>query len=343
MELVGRYYASYIFAGLSAVGLAFGGWGNWLAVMLLFVIHPMLDPIFGRAIAAPKEPPHGNQNNVVFFLAVLTVTVFVWWGASVYAAQSSVQDQIGVLLSVGLITGLIGIATAHELVHRQNERFRWMGYLILWQVCFGHWAVEHVFGHHKHVGTPQDPATPRRGEWLYLYWLRTYLVGYLSAWRIEDERLKRRSASARIGQNRVLMSSMVQLVMVGIFISIWGLGGAVFYLGQSAVAILLLKTVDYIEHYGLVRHMRPNGLYEPVRDEHSWDCDFRLTNWTLLNLGYHAHHHRKPLVEYQNLVTALGVKRMPFGYSLMILMAFVPPLYFSVMNPRIEGSSSNFA
>ena len=34
-----------------------------------------------------------------------------------------------------------------------------------WDCTF---AIEHVYGHHKNVGFPEDPATGKRGENIYL-------------------------------------------------------------------------------------------------------------------------------------------------------------------------------
>ena len=52
-------------------------------------------------------------------------------------------------------------------------------------------AIEHVHGHHRHVCTPRDPATARRGEYVLGFALRSIIDGNRSAFRIEAERLGR--------------------------------------------------------------------------------------------------------------------------------------------------------
>jgi alkane 1-monooxygenase len=41
--------------------------------------------------------------------------------------------------------------------------------------------------------------------------------------------------------------------------SVYGWGGAAFLLGQAAGSVVMLETVNYIEHYGLQRRQLPGG------------------------------------------------------------------------------------
>lgn len=332
------YWLSILFAvGVISAVLAGGNWA-WVGGAVLFVLHPVIDFLLGRERPATTQHQTREVNSwdQILFLTPIFTTLALILGWHQYSSESSEFAKLGVVISVGLTTGFLGITTAHELVHRLNGWQRFIGYYLLWQVNFGHWAVEHVFGHHKNVGTKDDPATPRRNEWIYPYWLRSYFVGFFKALQFERGRLKRRKFWERILKNRVGGSWALQ---IAVSIGLWSWGGwtpLAFWWGQSAVAILLLKTVDYIEHYGLQREIRANGLPVPVQDIHSWDCDYRLTNWTVLNLGYHAQHHMKPLMKYQDLVSNFGRMRMPFGYSAMFLLALLPPAYFAIMNPRLR-------
>lgn len=64
------------------------------------------------------------------------------------------------MIGVGVIGGL-GINVGHELTHKLNFRDRLFGKILLVSVCYGHFFVEHVYGHHKRVSTPEDPATAK--------------------------------------------------------------------------------------------------------------------------------------------------------------------------------------
>ena len=37
------------------------------------------------------------------------------------------------------------------------------------------------------------------------------------------------------------------------------------------MGIILLETINYIEHYGLVRKKDARGIYEPITEMHSWN------------------------------------------------------------------------
>ena len=144
-------------------------------------------------------------------------------------------------------------------------------------------------------------------------------------------------------KSKVRLSLTIQLVINSLIFAIFGMNGLIFHWTQSLVAFVLLESVEYIEHYGLARKKMDSGLFEPVNDLHSWDCDYYLTNTTLINLGYHSHHHQKPMVPYQDLPSKVGRRLLPFGYSTMILIAFVPPFFFMLMNPRIDHDKNQNA
>ena len=69
-------------------------------------------------------------------------------------------DMVGLVLMLGLLYGAAGINVAHELFHRVASPIsvitgRWL-LAFSWDTTF---AIEHVYGHHIHVATAEDPAT----------------------------------------------------------------------------------------------------------------------------------------------------------------------------------------
>ena len=52
---------------------------------------------------------------------------------------------------------------------------------------------------------------------------------------------------------------------------IFGYLGFAFALTSAVVGFVLLETVNYIEHYGLLRLKTKSGRYERVRAIHSWN------------------------------------------------------------------------
>ena len=117
-----------------------------------------------------------------------------------------------------------------------------------------------------------------------------------------------------------------------------GWSGVAFFVAQAFVGIALLEVVNYDEHYGLARKQLADGRYEPVSVMHSWDSCSLLTNLYLFQLQRHPDHHRYSRRPYQILRHTSEAPQLPAGYSVMILLALVPPLWFAIMNPRAEAA-----
>ena len=60
------------------------------------------------------------------------------------------------------------------------------------------------------------------------------------------------------------------------------------YLLVVFISICLLETINYIEHYGLVRKQNEKGFYEPVRHHHSWNSDHIFGRALLFNLAFNS-------------------------------------------------------
>lgn len=103
------------------------------------------------------------------------------------------------------------------------------------------------------------------------------------------------------------------------------------------MAASLLEVVNYTEHYGLGRNQLPSGRYERCTSAHSWNSSHVVTNLFLYRLQRHADHHANPARAYQALRHFDDSPQLPAGYATMIPLAYVPPLWFKVMNPRVVG------
>jgi alkane 1-monooxygenase len=91
------------------------------------------------------------------------------------------------------------------------------------------------------------------------------------------------------------------LLQFGLVLTIWTVFGTVAMFGfllAAWVGIILLETINYIEHYGLLRSKRPNGFYEPVGPNHSWNSDHRLGRLLLFELSRHSDHHHNAAKKY---------------------------------------------
>lgn len=75
--------------------------------------------------------------------------------------------------------------------------------------------------------------------------------------------------------------------------------------------------------------------YERCAPQHSWNSNHVVTNLFLYQLQRHADHHANPTRSYQALRHFDDSPQLPAGYATMILFAYVPPLWYRVMNPRV--------
>jgi alkane 1-monooxygenase len=321
-------------------GAALGGAWTFLPVGLLYVALPVLDALSGLNAENPSEHDVPSLSANACFRAITWAWVpvqilLIAWAIGYVAGEASALERAGIILSLGFTCGAIGITFAHELVHRPGRWERALGEVLLSSVSYPHFAIEHVFGHHRHVATPADPATARFGETLYRFLPRTLTGSVVSAWRLERARLARRGRSMRSPANRFVRYSLIQLGIYAAVWWVWGAVGVVAFVAQAAAAVALLETVNYIEHYGLVRRELAPGRYEPVAPAHSWNSCHRLSNWVLINLARHADHHLVASKRYQVLDHRGESPQLPAGYGTMLLVAMVPPLWRRVMDPRV--------
>jgi alkane 1-monooxygenase len=312
----------------------------WLPLAFNFVLIPLLDSAVGRMPAGRPiiDLPGPVARWIVRAALPLQGTLLAVTAA---AAPDLSAAQVALLaLAVGSVTGGGGITIAHELGHRASRLDRWLSRLLLVSVGYGHFYVEHNRGHHVRVATDADPASAPRGMPLYLFIPRSVIGSLRHAWRLEALRLQRLGCGPLHPSNWVLTGSAASLLLLAAAGFAWGASAAAFLAGQAAVAIVLLETVNYIEHYGLQRRRRGDGRYEPVGAQHSWNADFILSNWLLFNLQLHSDHHAHVERPYETLRSIPDAPQLPAGYPTLVLVALLPPLWFALMDRRLPAESA---
>jgi len=225
---------------------------------------------------------------------------------------------IPVMVLTGVNAGYSGIVVAHELVHRRNPIEFLMGRILLMGVLYEHFATEHVRGHHPRVGTRKDPATARFGETHREFMRRTLPAQFLSAWRLEKVRLgdpNMKWYDPRMLRHRVLQGVVAELALLVLFFVVFGWLAAVLFFVQARSAVLMLETVNYIEHWGLTRQGKK------VESIDSWDTANWFTLYTLVGLSRHADHHAQASRPYHKLRHFEETAKMPLGYYGTLLLA----------------------
>jgi alkane 1-monooxygenase len=238
------------------------------------------------------------------------------------------------VVNVGILLGVCGINVAHELGHRDRPFDRWMARLLLIPALYSHFTLEHNYGHHLKVGTPEDPATARKNEPVYRFYYRSIVQGYFNAWKIGE--VMRVAAGRPRWMNEVLLGHIAQFVFLSFVVALAGWGSLLLYILAALIGIIALESVNYIEHYGLLRKRMASGRYEPMTESHSWNSNHELGRIMLFELVRHADHHYQTTRKYQALRHLDQSPQLPFGYPMSILLALIPPLWFKVMNPRVD-------
>jgi alkane 1-monooxygenase len=304
----------------------------WVPLLVSFIAIPLID-----AWAGPPRP-HFDRKTLPFVRYIPRMQVIVQavlLMQAVRIAPSLGWDELIVFsVAVGTVTGGIGITVAHELTHRAARIDRVIAKALLVSVGYGHFVVEHVRGHHVRVGTPDDPATAPRGMSVYRFIVRSVLGSFLHAWRLEAMRLQHERRSIWTFRNWVLTGSLLSIVLLAIATSFGGAKAAFLLSLQAVWAVMLLEIINYIEHYGLSRRRIGSG-YESVREEHSWNANYAVSNWLLFNLQLHPDHHTHVQRSFEQLRSVAAAPQLPAGYPTMILLALVPPAWFAVMDRRL--------
>ncbi len=304
---------------------------NFHAFWIFFIVIPALDWLVGKRASAADRSEIVRLEESLWFRVLLVAYVpmhlaLILWGAWIVGGDTlSAGQAVGLTLSIGLVTGSQGITIAHELGHRRSRLERWLARVLLASVSYGHFTVEHNRGHHVRVATPEDPASARYGEAFWRFLPRTLIHSFVHAWQLD--------------RSYVLASSAVTLASAGALSWAFGPLALAFFFGQSAMAVLLLEAVNYIEHYGLQRKRLPDGKYERFGEQHAWDANEWLTNCYLIHLQRHADHHLEPGRPYAALQPREQSPKLPTGYAGMLPLALLPPLWFAVMNPRVPKAA----
>jgi len=363
MQLL-HYLKYFLFhaVGLLALTMLMAG-GVWVTVGLVAVltIYMVGDAICGDDTSTPRFQ-HPGILTVQLWMALpllaAIVLAFVWsvspgdplglgalvqqfTGYNALAARDAAHwghHASGVLLT-GLMIGMIGTIPGHELTHRTWDPISML--IGRWLLSFSFdtvFSIEHVYGHHRYVSTTEDPATAPRGRNVYFHVLASTVKGNISAWKIEQKRLKREGHGVFTPFNAVIRGHLMSVLLVGVAGWLGGVQAAALFMACALWGKALLEIVNYMEHYGMVRDPAT-----PVQPRHSWNTNKRISSWTMFNLTRHSHHHAQGEVPYQDLKPFPDAPMMVGGYLTTIVVAMIPPLWHKLMTPKVLAWDRDYA
>ena len=191
---------------------------------------------------------------------------------------------LAISISIAMVGGTLGGAIAHEFMHAPYAIERIVGAGLMSLMTYGHFTIGHVAGHHRWVGTSEDPATAKRGESLYAFLVRSFAGGVTMAWRAEHVRLRRRRRGVWSLENRLLQICVWQAVLYLAVYVITDWAGVLFFALQGLIGASLLEVMNYIMHYGLRRNRLPSGRLEAVRPHCSWNTSRLATTYLMCGI-----------------------------------------------------------
>lgn len=356
-----KYFLFHII-GLAAAGFMLAG-GELITYGLIgiLVVYILGDAICGDDTSTPEFKKPGILTvqlwmalpllSLIMFIAVWSVSSVDVLGFGAWVSELSGYDvlaarentafahHISAFVVSGLMIGLVGTITAHELTHRTWDPVSML--IGRWLLAFSFdtiFSIEHVYGHHRYVSTKEDPATAPRGRNVYFHILASTIKGNISAWKIEKKRLKRKGSFLFGPANAVIRGHLMSVLLVAIAYAMGGLVPMLFFIACMLWGKSLLEIVNYMEHYGMVRNPET-----PVQPRHSWNTNKRISSWSMFNLTRHSHHHAQGEVPYQDLKPYPEAPMTISGYLTTIVVALIPPLWHKLMIPKVLEWDQKYA
>jgi alkane 1-monooxygenase len=321
---------------------------SYFLLAFVFVVVPILDLLIGKDEFNPDENlevPNLENDKYYRLLTILCMPIYffilsfsMWVFVSV---ELSILGKIGWVTSIGVFGSVFAINAAHELMHKNNKVEQFISGILLSLVCFSSFKIEHIRGHHVYVSTPHDHSSATFNQSLYNFLQKALSYNFVFAFQLEKNRLQKKGLGIFHWQNELLWWYLLSIFWLSCALIAFGILGAIFFLATSFIAVVLLEIINYVEHYGLERKLKKNNKYEPVTHRHSWNSSFLFTNLLLFQLQRHSDHHAYPKRRYQSLRHHDDSPQLPFGYATMVVIALCPPLWRTIMNPRVKEYLKN--
>ncbi|WP_020526648.1 alkane 1-monooxygenase [Flexithrix dorotheae] len=318
------------------------GWLTFIPFLYIFALIPLIELLFKPVAknlekaeeAILKEDPVYDW--MLYIIVPIQYLFLIFFLFQISEPGLKRWEMVGRITAMGFLCGNFGINVAHELGHRKSKFEQFLAKALLLTSLYMQFFIEHNRGHHKKVSTPEDPASAQYGQTLYQFWFSSAIFGYLSAWKLENERLTRKGLKAYSLGNEMLQYHLIKITFLVIIYLIFGLTPLLAFVGAAFMGGFLLETINYIEHYGLTRNKINEDHYERVLPIHSWNSNHIIGRLLLFELSRHSDHHFNASRKYQILRHHVKSPQMPTGYPGMMLLSTIPPIWFFVMHKKLK-------
>jgi alkane 1-monooxygenase len=328
---------------VGTVAVSSFGVGNWILffpLVFYYFFVPLLDFLIGEDTSNPPEASIAALEADAYYRWITYATIPILWIAVIFNCiflctyTLTAIEWIATVITTGSVLGF-GLNVSHELGHKLQTLPRKVALFNTALGAYGHFSIEHNRGHHRHVSTPEDPASSKMGENIYQFACREMPGAALRAWRLEADRLQRLGKPVWYFENEILQALCLTALVYGSLISLYGLDMVIVLIPVAIWGAFQLTSANYVEHYGIQRLKTANGNYENCQPHHSWNSNHLVSNLVLFQLQRHSDHHTHPGRSYQSLRDFPELPRLPSGYFGMFFLAYLPPLWYRVMDPLL--------
>ena len=333
-----KYLLSAALLGVHMWGMWYGGSWAWSGVGVLLAIL-MFDMCLPVDLTLPDQR-FPWVYDVVVSATILSgfAQLFVFSYLVGHGRLDVTQSFVGAFVGTALFGFVVAAPPVHELFHRNNAFMRGLGRIGLCLI-FDPWReITHVVTHHLKVATPDDPDTARRGESLYRFFVRSFSGQAQDALRLERELWTKRGRTWWHPKNRWVRWTAGLVSFAAALRAVGGTAG----MSWTIAAVLLgprvlLEVFNYVNHYGLVTE-HPGRFAR----RHTWNHLTPFVRILALEITNHAGHHEDPYLPFYRLKPDAAGPRQPH-FLLCVLAAFVPPLWFAIIKPRLRDWDASYA
>ena len=321
-------------------GFGVSSWILFFPLVFYYFFVPFLDFLIGEDTSNPPESAIEALEADAYYRWITYATIPILWIAVIFNCMFlctfslTTLEWLATVMATGSVLGF-GLNVSHELGHKLQTVPRKIALFNTALGAYGHFSIEHNRGHHRHVSTPEDPASSKMGENIYQFACREMPGAALRAWRLEADRMQRQNKSVWHFENEILQALCLTALVHGTLIGLYGLDMVVVLIPVAIWGAFQLTSANYVEHYGIQRLKTTNGNYENCQPHHSWNSNHLVSNLVLFQLQRHSDHHAHPGRSYQSLRDFPGLPRLPSGYFGMFFLAYLPPLWYRVMDPLL--------
>lgn len=323
-----RYYCFLI---QQCIGLALAFWShNMTLVMLFSIFHNVM--AFLIPAKEPLDQKYAKQLNKslavmgppIVSCLMTPVMLGIFWVHFDTLVGDSIANYLAAIISLVFLIGG-SIDAAHELLHRPETFCKVICFFNLFFYQFTVYPIEHLYLHHKNVGTPLDPITSPKGMTIFQYYVNAISSAYKFNYK-HSKNIFFMCLGATIFYNVGVLSLTLHEGS--------GLYKAAFFSLFSYFSLFLMEATEYIEHYGLI--YRESGDSQAL-EICSWNTVHNeYLSWILFRFQKHSDHHMNAHKVYPVMELNEKMPCFPFDFGNAMLFAPVPQLWFYLADPLVD-------